>query len=57
MVRIHHTSWMKEEKYIKTEHLVVNDDAPEEIKEEYRLYWEEIKKWQKLEEETGWRYL
>ena len=57
MVRLHHTSWLKDKKYIhwddKIEGYVVNDDAPEDVKEEYRLYWEEVKKWQKLEEETG----
>lgn len=57
MVKLHYTSWLKKKEYIHWDndfgYWVVNDDAPEEVKEENRLYWEQMEYYRKREEETG----
>ena len=57
MVKLFHTSWLKNKEYLHWDedfgYWVVNNDAPEEIKEECRLFWEQIEEIKKREAETG----
>lgn len=57
MVKLFHTSWLKNKEYLHWDddfgYWVVNDDAPEEVKEENRLYWEQMEYYRKREAETG----
>lgn len=57
MVKIRHIAWLEHSEYIhwdeKLENYVINNDAPDEIKEDYQLYLDEMKYWQKREEKTG----
>ena len=61
MVKISHTSWIGEDEYIhwdeEKEDFVIDDDAPDWIKEEYRLYWEQVDRIQKKERDTGYKII
>ena len=61
MVKLLHTSWIDEEEYVhwdeEKEVFIIDDDAPDWIKEEYRLYWEQVDRIQKKERETGYRII
>ena len=56
MVKLNYASWLDQDEYIHWDRdlnfWAVNDDAPEEVKEESRLYWKQIEYYRKLEKET-----